>query len=120
MSVSINQGSKKTFTISLQDIHGIPYPLENVTEIIVSLPCDDPNNPDTLKQQFTLSDDEVAIVSVLGGKIQVVCSGVKTTLLKVGEDQDGEALVVFGGDVDNPTIVDLTGQFTVNKRLFTA
>jgi len=120
MAVQINQGSIKVFTISLQRVDGQPYPLNDATEIIVSLPLNDPNNPDTLKQQFLLSLGEVAIVSDIGGKIQVTCSGIKTTLLNVGEEQDGEALVVLSGDVNNPVIVDLTGEFTINKRLFTA
>lgn len=119
MSVSINQGSKKIFTISLQNPDGTPFDISDATEIIVSLPLDDPNDPNNLKQQFNLSTDEIAIVSGLGGKIQVTCSGPKTTNLLVGEDQDGECLVVFNNDDLNPTIVDLTGQFTINKRLFT-
>jgi hypothetical protein len=117
-TIDINQGGHKVFFITLLRPDHTPFDLTGITEITVSLPCDDPNNPNTLKQEFKLSTGEVYIASVLGGKLQVTCSATKTSLLKIGEDQACEIALV-STDVADPVLVDIQDSITVHKRLFT-
>lgn len=120
-SVSINQGQKKTFSVYLNYTSSKQVDLTNATEIIVSLPSTDPEpgNTEFSKVEFKLSASEVQIIgNPIAGQINVICSGEKTQLLKAGEAQTIEALIVFNGDTENPAISIITGVLTVVERPF--
>lgn len=114
-TLSINKTAKAVFVLFFRYPDGRPFDLTGATEIRGLFPAEDQNTEDV---EINMSSNEIQIMSACQGTILCTMVGSKTALLKAGEDQSFEFLVILNNDVSNPSVVQFTESLTVNARFF--
>lgn len=112
--LKIQKGKKEVFSIMLKYEDQTPYNLAGMTEIVVSFVGQEDGSTVTAK----FSDSEITVLSACAGKFMVEMGGLKTKLIKAGEDLNFQVNIIKNSDVDNPDIIQFRERLDVSEDLF--